>query len=47
MSLAVILTRANIGIESPLVRVEAHLSNGLPCFTIVGLPEMAVRAGNG
>ena len=43
MSLAVILTRANIGIESPLVRVEAHLSNGLPCFTIVGLPEMAVR----
>jgi len=43
MSLAVVLTRANIGIQAPLVRVEAHLSNGLPCFSIVGLPEAAVK----
>ena len=43
MSLAVVLTRANIGIEAPIVRVEAHLSNGLPGFTIVGLPETAVK----
>ena len=43
MSLAVVLTRANIGIEAPMVRVEAHLSNGLPGFTIVGLPETAVK----
>jgi magnesium chelatase family protein len=43
MSLAVVLTRANIGIEAPLVRVEAHLSNGLPGFSIVGLPETAVK----
>lgn len=43
MSLAVVTTRANIGIEAPVVRVEAHLSNGLPGFTIVGLPETAVK----
>ena len=43
MSLAVVLTRANIGIDAPMVRVEAHLSNGLPGFTIVGLPETAVK----
>jgi magnesium chelatase family protein len=29
--------------DSPLVSVEVHLSNGLPCFSIVGLPETAVR----
>jgi len=43
MSLAVVYTRANIGIEAPLVSVEAHLSNGLPAFNIVGLPEAAVK----
>ncbi|WP_075186280.1 YifB family Mg chelatase-like AAA ATPase [Teredinibacter haidensis] len=43
MSLAVIYTRAQLGIDSPLVTVETHLSNGLPGFTIVGLPEAAVK----
>ncbi len=43
MSLAVVLTRAKLGIEAPLVTVEVHLSNGLPALNIVGLPEAAVR----
>ncbi|MDG2090117.1 MAG: YifB family Mg chelatase-like AAA ATPase [Gammaproteobacteria bacterium] len=43
MSLAIVYSRANIGIEAPLVAVETHLSNGLPGFSIVGLPEAAVR----
>ncbi|MDX1491425.1 MAG: YifB family Mg chelatase-like AAA ATPase [Pseudohongiellaceae bacterium] len=43
MSLAVVYTRANVGIEAPLVTVETHLSNGLPGLAIVGLPEAAVR----
>src|SRR3982750_4184984 len=29
--------------DAPLVTVEAHLANGLPTFTIVGLPEAAVK----
>ncbi len=37
------LSRANSALDAPLVRVETHLSNGLPCFTLVGLPETAVR----
>lgn len=43
MSLAVILSRAKVGVDAPLVHVEAHLSNGLPSFSIVGLPETAVK----
>lgn len=43
MSLAIVHTRAQLGIQAPAVTVEAHLSNGLPGFTIVGLPETAVR----
>ncbi|HCU05199.1 MAG TPA: ATP-dependent protease, partial [Coxiellaceae bacterium] len=43
MSLAIIFSRALMGIDSPLVTVETHLSNGLPGFSIVGLPEAAVR----
>jgi magnesium chelatase family protein len=43
MSLAVSYSRANLGISSPLVSVETHLSGGLPSFTIVGLPETAVK----
>jgi len=43
MSLAVVYTRAQLGIDAPLVTVESHLSNGLPGFTIVGLPETAVK----
>ena len=29
--------------EAPLVTVEVHLANGLPMFTIVGLPETEVK----
>ncbi|WP_286240933.1 YifB family Mg chelatase-like AAA ATPase [Neptuniibacter halophilus] len=43
MSLAIALTRAQVGISAPPVSVEVHLSPGLPCFSIVGLPEAAVR----
>lgn len=43
MSLAIVHTRANIGVDAPTVTVETHLSNGLPGIAIVGLPETAVR----
>ncbi len=43
MSLAMVYSRAQSGIESPLVTVEVHLSNGLPSLSIVGLPEAAVK----
>ncbi|MGH8278062.1 MAG: YifB family Mg chelatase-like AAA ATPase [Gammaproteobacteria bacterium] len=41
--LARIFSRAVVGVEAPEVAVEAHLSAGLPAFTVVGLPEAAVR----
>lgn len=43
MSLATVQTRAKLGILAPSVSVEVHLSNGLPAFHIVGLPETAVK----
>lgn len=43
MSLATLYSRALCGMDAPLVTVEVHLSNGLPKFTIVGLPETEVR----
>ncbi len=43
MSLATVQTRAKLGIQAPAVSVEVHLSNGLPAFHIVGLPETAVK----
>ncbi len=43
MSLAVVYSRAQAGIDAPLVTVEVHLSNGLPSLSIVGLPEAAVK----
>ncbi|PSL13874.1 magnesium chelatase family protein [Marinobacterium halophilum] len=43
MSLAVIHTRAQLGIQAPPVAVEVHLSGGLPSMSIVGLPETAVK----
>ncbi len=43
MSLAVLYSRALSGLEAPSVTVEVHLANGLPAFTIVGLPEAEVR----
>lgn len=43
MSLAIVYTRAQRGIDAPLVTVEIHISNGLPSLSIVGLPETAVK----
>ncbi|NOY63623.1 MAG: YifB family Mg chelatase-like AAA ATPase [Gammaproteobacteria bacterium] len=43
MSLAIVYSRAQTGMHSPLVTVEIHLSNGLPSLATVGLPEMAVK----
>ncbi|MES2662572.1 MAG: magnesium chelatase domain-containing protein, partial [Pseudomonadota bacterium] len=43
MSFIRVFSRAHFGMDAPLVIVEAHLSRGLPCFSIVGLPETAVR----
>lgn len=43
MSLAVINSRALLGMEAPKVTVEVHLANGLPSFNIVGLPETEVK----
>ncbi len=43
MSYATALSRAPDGIHAREVLVEAHLSNGLPAFALVGLPEAAVR----
>ena len=43
MSLAIVHSRAQLGLDAPAVSVEAHLANGLPSLTLVGLPETAVR----
>jgi magnesium chelatase family protein len=41
--LAISLTAAVLGVEAHLVRVEADSAPGFPRFTIVGLPDCAVR----
>ncbi|HMB43269.1 MAG TPA: magnesium chelatase domain-containing protein, partial [Luteimonas sp.] len=43
MGLALVHSRARTGVHAPAVRVEVHLSGGLPRMSIVGLPEAAVR----
>ncbi|MFT4255562.1 MAG: YifB family Mg chelatase-like AAA ATPase [Pseudoxanthomonas sp.] len=43
MSLALVHSRARSGVSAPPVRVEVHLSGGLPRTNLVGLPEAAVR----
>jgi magnesium chelatase family protein len=43
MSLAVVHSRALTTNGAPEVTVEVHLSNGLPSFSIVGLPDPEVR----
>lgn len=43
MSLAVVRSRALSGMFAPEVTVEVHLANGLPSFTMVGLPDTEVR----
>ena len=43
LPLAIIYSRAQIGIAAPLVTVEVHITGGLPRLAIVGLPETAVK----
>lgn len=43
MSLAIVHGRALSGLSAPEVQVEVHLANGLPSFTLVGLPETEVK----
>ena len=43
MTLATLRSRALAGMSVPAVLVEVHLANGLPSFTIVGLPDTEVR----
>src|SRR6185503_6325836 len=43
MSLEVLHSRALSGLDAPEVTVEVHLANGLPSFTIVGLPDTEVK----
>jgi hypothetical protein len=43
VSLAILHSRAQLGIDAPPVTVEVFLSGGLPSFSIVGMAETAVR----
>jgi len=43
MAIATTYSRAIVGVEAFSISVETHLSKGLPGFTIVGLPETAVK----
>lgn len=43
MNPAILYSRALNGMQAPQVVVEVHLANGLPSFTIVGLPETEVK----
>jgi len=43
VGIAQVQSRAQVGLAAPPVRVEVHLGNGLPGFSIVGLPAPVVR----
>lgn len=43
MSVAIIHSRANLGMHAPPVTIEVHLTPGLPGLAIVGLPEKEVK----
>jgi magnesium chelatase family protein len=43
VGVAQVLSRAQLGLDAPLVQIEAHLGSGLPGFSIVGLPAQVVR----
>jgi magnesium chelatase family protein len=43
MGLALVRSRALLGLEARPVQVEAHLANGLPTFTLVGLADTEVK----
>lgn len=41
--LAIIPSSTLLGVDGQAVHVEVHVGNGLPCFTVVGLPDTACR----
>ena len=43
MGLSQLQSRALLGLDAPAVMVEAHLSGGLPSFTLVGLADVEVK----
>ncbi len=43
MGLSLVHSRALLGLEARPVRVEVHLANGLPSFTLVGLADTEVK----
>jgi magnesium chelatase family protein len=43
MTVATVRSRAICGVFAPEVAVEVHLANGLPSFTLVGLPDTEVK----
>ena len=43
--LSQVVSGAIQGVDAYLVRVEVDLAKGLPCMTVVGLAESAVREG--
>ena len=43
MAMASVLSRAQHGMDAPLVSVEVDIGSGLPSFAIVGLPEAVVK----
>lgn len=43
MSVAKVCSAATLGLEALLVEIEADVSNGLPSFVVVGLPDKAVE----
>jgi magnesium chelatase family protein len=43
VSIAILASRAQLGIEAPPVTIEVFLSGGLPRFNVVGMPGTAVR----
>jgi magnesium chelatase family protein len=45
--LATALTAAIVGVDAHLVRVEADATSGFPKFTMVGLPDSAVKESEG
>jgi magnesium chelatase family protein len=45
--LATSLTAAIVGVDAHLVRVEADTASGFPKFTMVGLPDSAVKESEG
>lgn len=43
MPLAILKTRTLIGLQAHPITVEAHVANGMPYFSIVGLPETLIK----